>query len=256
MIRSTRDFWKFHAIFWTLAALALFAYGLTYGHAQVAFVRNIYSAIVGFACSFLIRAVYENHLPASTVPRLLMIAGLSSLGALVSALVVNPITYGLLGYDIGNLPPVNLLQDGLYFVLLYVLWSVLYLQLTGRTLVVVAGSDSESAGMGPISVSKGAQVLKLDPANITCVKASGDYVELCTAEDSYLKHGTISSFEQALAGGPFVRVHRSVLVNRDRIQSVTGPSKGQFWIHLDDGSEVRSSRGYQGNVETLIPEAR
>ena len=52
MIRSTRDFWVFHAVFCLLAAVALFLSGLTYGHAQVALVRNIYNPIVGLACSF------------------------------------------------------------------------------------------------------------------------------------------------------------------------------------------------------------
>jgi DNA-binding LytR/AlgR family response regulator len=46
-----------------------------------------------------------------------------------------------------------------------------------------------------------------------------------------------------------------VIVNRDQIVSVSGPAKGQFWIKLRDGQEIRSSRGYRDVVESLMPEA-
>jgi hypothetical protein len=252
VIRFGRDFWIFHVTFWGLAAAALFLYGLTYGHVKVAVVRNLYSPLVGFGFSYLIKTIYDSRLPSGFGRRLLLVIGLSLLGALVSAMVVNPITFGLLGYEIGDLPLRNLLQDGLYFVLLYLVWSLLYLQLAGRSLVP---APADTTGMGTISVTKGNQVFKLDFAKIICIKASGDYVELCTSSGSYLKHGTISSYEKALADAAFVRVHRSVIVNRDQIVAVSGPAKGQFWIKLRDGQEIRSSRGYREVVESLMPEA-
>jgi hypothetical protein len=249
---SGRNFWIFHVTFWVVAAIALFLYGLTYGHVQVAVVRNLYNPLVGFGFSYFVKTVYDNRFPAGFGRRLSLVVGLSFLGALVSALVVNPITFGLLGYAIGDLPLRNLLQDGLYFVLLYLLWSLSYLQLTGRSLVPAPAVTTE---METISVTKGNQAFKLALANITCIKASGDYVELCTSSGSYLKHGTISSYEKALGKGAFVRVHRSVIVNRDQIASVSGPTKGQFWINLRDGQEIRSSRRYREVVESLMPAA-
>ena len=233
MIRSTRDFWVFHAVFWAIAGFALFLYGLTYGHAQIALLRNLYSPLVGFACSYLIM-------------------GLSLAGALVSALVVNPITFALLGYQLGDLPFHALLKDGLYFVLLYVVWSLLYLQFTGKPL---APAPAAASKLESINVTKGNKVFKLDPANITCIKASGDYVELVTGAESYLKQGTISFYEQALSRGTFVRIHRSIIVNSDKIASISGPAKGQYWIKMQDGQELRSSRRYRDVVESLLPEA-
>ena len=252
MIRSGRNFWIFHVTFWVVAAIALFLYGSTYGHIEVAAVRNLYSPLVGFGFSYLIKTVYDSRLPSGFGQRLLLVIGLSFLGALVSAMVVNPITFGLLGYEIGDLSMRNLLQDGLYFVLLYLVWSLLYLQMTERSLVL---APSDQTGIQSISVTKGNQVFNLDLANIVCVKASGDYVEFFTGTGSYLKHGTISSYEKELGKGTFVRVHRSVIVNRDQIVSVSGPAKGQYWIKLRDGQEIRSSRGYRDVVQSLMPEA-
>ena len=252
MIRAPRDFWIFHAVFWLLAAVVLFLYGLTYGHVEVALVRNLYNPVVGFAFSFLIRAVYDHRLPATFGMRLLLMVAMAFLGALVSALVVNPITFSLLGYDLSELPLGRMLQDGLYFVLLYLVWSLLYLQLTGKSLVA---APVATAARDTINVTKGNQVFKLDPANITCIKASGDYVELCTVSASYLKQGTIGFYEKTLNSDSFLRIHCSIIVNRDKIASVAGAGKGQFWIKLEDGQELRSSRRYQAVVETLMPEA-
>jgi hypothetical protein len=253
VIRSTREFWIFHAVFWLLAAVALFLYGLTYGHVRVALIRNVYSPLVGFACSYFIRAAFESWFPSGLFKRLLLILGLSFAAALISAFIVNPITFSLLGYELGNLPLRSLLQDGLYFVLLYLVWSLLYLQLTGKSLVPT--TPSATTRMGSINVTKGNQVFKLDPANISCIKASGDYVEFFTGVESYLKHGTIGFYEQALQQGPFVRIHRSIIVNRDKIDSVAGPTKGQYWIKLKDGQEFRSSRRYREVVESIMPAA-
>jgi DNA-binding LytR/AlgR family response regulator len=253
MITSNRDFWIFHAVYWAFVGLVLFLYGLTYGHWEVALVRNIYNPLVGFGCSYLIRAVYNHGMPPTFPRRLLLILVLSGLGALVSSLVVNPVTYALLGYDLQNLALRNVLQDGLYFLLFYLVWSLLYLQLVGKTLT--GASSTAVAVLDAISVTKNNRKLKLDPLNISYIQASGDYVEFFTGQESYLKKGTISSYEQSLASGPFVRIHRSIIINTQKIQSVSGPSKGQFWINLGEDHEVRSSRNYQQVVEGLLPEA-
>ena len=250
MITSKKDFWTFHTLFWVFAGLALFLYGLTYGHVQVALLRNIYSPLIGFGCSYLIRAIYDQRLPATFQKRLLLILLLSTLGALVSSLVVNPLTYALLGYDLQTLGIGQMLKDGLYFVLLYLVWSLLYLQLMGRSLVGATGS---AVTLDTITVTKNNKKFKLDPLNILFIKASGDYVEFFTDQESYLKQGTINSYGQALSSGPFVRVHRSIIINRQKIQSISGPSKGQFWITLGHGHEVRSSRKYQEVTEGLTP---
>ena len=148
----------------------------------------------------------------------------------------------MLGYSLSDLPAHALLKDGLYFVLLYIVWSLLYLQFTGKPL---APGPAPVGKMESINVTKGSQVFKLDPANITCIKASGDYVELVTGGESYLKQGTISFYEKALSQGAFVRIHRSIIINGDKIAAISGPAKGQYWIKMQDGQELRSSRRYR-----------
>ncbi len=253
MAALDKSFWKFHALYWMGVAIALFIYGLSYGHWQVALVRNIYSPLAGFSISYFIGLFYQNNLSSGGASRLLTIIALSCLGAIISALMVNPITYSMLGVDIQNMGAENLTQDWLYFVLFYLIWSLLFLQHQGQTLL---GKGEQSRGMmEAIDVSKGQQKLKLEPADICFIQASGDYVEFFTEADSYLKQGSIGFYAEALAAGPFHRIHRSIIINSSKIDSVSGPNKGQYFIKLAGGQEVRSSRSYQDTVSSLIPTA-
>ena len=261
-LNSKRKFWIFHASFWLLAGLALFIYGLGYGHWQVALVRNIYSPVLGFGVSFLMSIAYGARLPDQTPYRLLFILGASFVGAVISSVIVNPITYGMLGHDLRTLTPLEFLTDGLYFTLLYLVWSLLYLQLSNMPLFKAAASDevgpaplASMGGVETINVEKSGAKMKLHVADITHIVASGDYVELFTETDQYMKLGAIGSYEEMLAEGPFKRIHRSIIVNAAKIQSVSGPAKGQYFITLEGGHEVRSSRNAQSLVETLLPKA-
>lgn len=255
-------FWIFHTVYWVIAGLALFLYGLRYGHWEIALIRNIYSPVLGFAVSFLMSVAYAQRMPQQNGRRLLFVLGASVVGATLSALIVNPITYGLLGYDLRALTAADIFTDGLYFALFYLVWSLLYLQISGVALfgAVESGAIEEmpikpQSPIETINVEKAGAKLKLYVGDITHIVASGDYVEFFTVSDSYLKLGTISSYEEALKPGPFKRIHRSTIVNGAKVTSISGPTKGQYWLKLEGGHELRSSRNAQSVVEAMAPKA-
>ncbi len=261
-----KSFWIFHSIYWVVAGVALFVYGLGYGHWEIALVRNIYSPLLGFVVSFLISVGYAQKMPQQNINRLLFVLAASIAGALLSALIVNPITYGLLGYDLRRLTAANIFTDGLYFALFYLVWSLLYLQISNTPLFSAAAANGEGTGGGAspspqslpietINVEKAGAKLKLHVDDITHIVANGDYVEFFTATEAYLKLGAIGSYEAALGAGPFKRIHRSVIINAEKITAMTGPQKGQYWIKLEGDREVRSSRNAQSVVEGLMPRA-
>ena len=255
-------FWIFHSVYWVVAGLALFLYGLRYGHWEIALIRNIYSPLLGFAVSFLMSVAYAQKMPQQNLHRLLFVLGASVAGAFLSAMIVNPITYGLLGYDLRALTASDIFTDGLYFALFYLVWSLLYLQISGISLF--GSGEPGAVGETPIklqspietiNVEKAGAKMKLYVGDITHIVANGDYVEFFTASDNYLKLGTISSYEEALSPGPFRRIHRSTIVNGDKVISISGPTKGQYWLKLEGDHEVRSSRNAQSVVEDMAPKA-
>jgi len=73
------------------------------------------------------------------------------------------------------------------------------------------------------------------------VEAQGDYVALHSAGRRFLKHQPISSFENALDSARFIRVHRSRIVNLDRIVRIS-PSAKDCAVTLADGTRLGMSR--------------
>jgi hypothetical protein len=124
---NSRRFLIFQCTFWCVSALLLFLYGLSYGHWKVALIRNIYIPVLGFFSSWFLVYLFDRYQLKelkSSLPGILL---MSFTTACVLAFVVNPITYGLLGYNLSELTLTHYTQDLLYFVLFYVLWCILYL---------------------------------------------------------------------------------------------------------------------------------
>ena len=60
------------------------------------------------------------------------------------------------------------------------------------------------------------------------------------------------SVEERLGGRPFVRVHRSAVVNVDRVVRVVPGRQGRATLHLDGGAEVAMSRTYRERVFAVL----
>ena len=82
-------------------------------------------------------------------------------------------------------------------------------------------------------------------ADVEWLQASGNYVNLHLRGRDYPLRSTIAGIEAKLDPDRFVRVHRSYIVNLDRITSIEPLESGDARIHLGDGSAVPCSRRYR-----------
>ena len=64
------------------------------------------------------------------------------------------------------------------------------------------------------------RLVRIEPDNIMFVEAKGDYVLFKTKERGYIVHSTIKNIEGKLDGNQFVRVHRSYIVNINKIVDI------------------------------------
>lgn len=96
-----------------------------------------------------------------------------------------------------------------------------------------------------IVVKDGTRVHIIPIGQLDYAEAQDDYVALHSAGKTYLKQQTISSLESSLDAGRFVRVHRSYIVNLDRIAKIEPYTKDTRLAVLADGAQVPVSRaGY------------
>jgi len=91
-------------------------------------------------------------------------------------------------------------------------------------------------------VRDGAQVHVIPAELVDYVEAQDDYVALHAAGRSHLKHQTLAELAEVLDPERFVRIHRSYLVNVDRIARVELLAKDQRVVILRDGRQLPVSR--------------
>ena len=97
-----------------------------------------------------------------------------------------------------------------------------------------------------IVVKDGARVHIIPVDRLDYAESQDDYVALHSQGKSYLKEQTISSLEAALDPERFVRIHRTVIVNLERVAKIEPYAKDSRIAVLSDGSQLPVSRtGYE-----------
>src|SRR5450756_2428420 len=100
------------------------------------------------------------------------------------------------------------------------------------------------------------QVIKLVRlADVDFIEAAGRYVTLHVGKEQHLLRETMNDLEAQLDASVFARVHRSAIVNLDRIKELQTESHGEVTIVLEGGRTLRWSRSYRERLETLLGSA-
>jgi two-component system LytT family response regulator len=105
-----------------------------------------------------------------------------------------------------------------------------------------------------IVVKDGARVHIIPVDKLDYAEAQDDYVELHSQGKSFLKQQTISSLEAALDPQQFVRIHRSIIVNLDRVAKIEPYAKDSRVAVLSDGTQLQVSRAGYDRLKTLLGE--
>lgn len=101
-------------------------------------------------------------------------------------------------------------------------------------------------------VKSGAQTLLVPVEDIDWVESAGNYVTLHVGREEHLLRETMAELEARLASRRFARIHRSVLVNVDRIHSLSPTLSGDHRLVLRDGRELTLSRTYRARLEQVL----
>jgi two-component system LytT family response regulator len=100
-------------------------------------------------------------------------------------------------------------------------------------------------------VRSGGKVTFVRLTDIDWVEAEGDYVRLHAAGRSHLVRETMAEAERRLPSRRFVRIHRSTIVNTDRIREVSSLENGDWTVRLQSGDLLRLSRTRRDAIERL-----
>ncbi|MBV9156886.1 MAG: response regulator [Acidobacteriaceae bacterium] len=103
-----------------------------------------------------------------------------------------------------------------------------------------------------IVVKDGTRVHIIPAGQLDYAEAQDDYVALHSGGKTYLKQQTISALEASLDPVRFVRVHRSFLINLDRVAKIEPYTKDTRLAILADGSQIPISRAGYGRLKDLM----
>jgi two-component system, LytTR family, response regulator len=103
-----------------------------------------------------------------------------------------------------------------------------------------------------LAIKDKGRIVVVRVTEIDWIEAAGDYVSIHVGGKTWLMRETIAAIELRLALSGFVRIHRSVLVNVDRVAELQPQDKGEYAVLLRDGTELKLTRSYHASVERLV----
>jgi two-component system LytT family response regulator len=109
-----------------------------------------------------------------------------------------------------------------------------------------------SAKLDRILIRNGPRVHVIGVDQIDYVKAEDDYVGIVVGGKSHLKHQTLSTLETELDPNRFVRIHRSTLLNIDRLARIELYAKDSHEAILKDGTRLPISRSGYSRLQELV----
>jgi two-component system, LytTR family, response regulator len=119
----------------------------------------------------------------------------------------------------------------------------------GRAMEAVEGARP---GADRLAVRHGERMLFLRMQDIDWVEASDDVAKLHVGKQVLEHRITLSQLEQRLPARTFVRVHRSAIVNVERIREFHPWFQGDWIIVLADGTRIQTGKSYRQRVRELI----
>lgn len=120
-----------------------------------------------------------------------------------------------------------------------------------KSMQLPAAEGPELAG-DRVLIKTGGEILFLQSDEIDWIEAEGDYMKFHVAGKSYLMRETMARLEARLDARRFVRIHRSVIVNIDRVRKLAPSFAGDHTVVLRDGTNLRLSRSYHERLAGLL----
>ena len=117
---------------------------------------------------------------------------------------------------------------------------------------LIADLRSEKKYLERLVVKSVGRVFFLKTEEIDWIEAAGNYVKLHVGRDAHMIRETMNGIEAKLDPDKFLRIHRSTVVNIDRIKELHPMFSGDYAVILRDGTELALSRNYRDRFVELF----
>ena len=121
-----------------------------------------------------------------------------------------------------------------------------------NAVAVEESNEKENGYIERIAIKTGQKIHVILVPDIVYIQSDGDYVQLITEDGKYIKEETMKYFEANLHPQKFVRIHRSYIVNVEKIARIELFEKNSQMLMLKNGHQIKASTtGYKILREVL-----
>jgi two-component system LytT family response regulator len=121
-----------------------------------------------------------------------------------------------------------------------------------RLLALVKDLRRDQPRTERLVVKSGGRLFFLRADEIDWIEAAGNYVRLHVGTTSHLLRETMNAIEGRLDPETFFRIHRSRIVNMERIQELQPWLNGEYAVLLRTGTRLTLSRGYREKLQERL----
>lgn len=117
-------------------------------------------------------------------------------------------------------------------------------------LQTIANRSVQSPDRLPIPSKDGVQFVRV--SEIDWLQSDGNYTLLHIGTNAIRLRDTITNMEERLAAVGFLRIHRSIIVNTDRIFRIEPWANGEYLIVMRNGTKINTGRSYADTIRKLF----
>lgn len=103
-----------------------------------------------------------------------------------------------------------------------------------------------------LPIRQGRETLRVPAASVDWVDAAGDYMCIHARGQTHILRATMKELEELLDPQLFQRVHRSTIVNLQRVRSMRAHMNGEYFLTLEGGQELKLSRSYRDKISYFL----
>jgi two-component system LytT family response regulator len=102
-----------------------------------------------------------------------------------------------------------------------------------------------------LAIRSGDRIAIVKVEDIDWIEGAGVYARLHVGPKTHLLRETLTNLAEQLDPERFVRIHRSTIVNRERVSELRSYFHGEYIVLLEDGTQLKLSRTYRDSLESI-----
>ena len=125
-------------------------------------------------------------------------------------------------------------------------------RLDERLSALLAHLDTSQRYLRRVLVKTGSRTVLVRTSEIDWIESAGNYVRLHVGRERHLLRETMGAMEEKLDPEQFLRIHRSTMVNLERVRELEPYFHGDSVLRLTDGTKLTLSRSYRDRLQARL----